>query len=69
LDTRLDPHISYFSATAGNRVGIGKRVNFYLIQSPRIESCVPTRDDLMLFIRRRVRQKDLQQKAIELRFR
>jgi hypothetical protein len=27
LDARLDPHISYFSATPGNRVGIRQGMN------------------------------------------
>ena len=31
LDTRLDPHISYFGATPRNGVGIGQRVNLNLI--------------------------------------
>src|SRR5262249_13854704 len=69
LDARFDSHISYFGSATGNRIRIGKRMNLHLIKAARIETRVPARDDLMFLVRRRIRQKNLQQKTIKLRFR
>src|SRR5262249_42784342 len=68
LDPRLDPHISYFGATEGNRRRVCERLDINLIQTAGVESCVPTGDDLLFIFSRRIRQNDLQQETIELRF-
>src|SRR5262252_8877768 len=45
-----------------------KRLDVNLIQTPGVESFVPPRDDLLLFVCGRIGKHNLQQEAIELRF-
>src|ERR1700752_1374652 len=69
LSAGFDPHISYFRAALRNGCRVRKRLDLNLIQTTRIETGVPARDDLLLFFKRWITEHDLQKEAIELRFR
>src|SRR5882724_9935368 len=56
LHARLDPHISYFRATARNSIRVRERLDLDLIKAARIETRIPPRHHLMFLISRRIRE-------------
>src|SRR5258708_4572707 len=50
LHARFDAHGANFRAATRDGIGFTQRLYVDLIEPARIEACVPTRDDLMLFV-------------------
>ena len=69
LHPGLDPHMLYFKTTPRDCIRFAQRLYVDLIQTARVESCIPTCDDLLFFVRRRIGKHNLQQETIELRLR
>ncbi len=69
LHARFDAHGANFRTATRDGIGFAQRLDVDLIEPARIEACVPTRDDLMLFVSGGVGQQNLEEKTIELSLR